>query len=76
MIIYGNTTLKNPKFIHHCTLSWTDDNILETVAAGLIETFGLPGDKYIGDFGPQWVTWSFRDPKDAVFFKLKFGAAV
>ena len=57
-------------------MPWTDDNILEKVAVDLIELFGLPGKKYIGDMGPQWVTWSFRDPKDAMFFKLKFGELI
>ena len=34
--------------------------------------FGCPGDKFVTDIGPEAMTWSFRDPKDAFIFKLKF----
>jgi hypothetical protein len=37
-----------------------------------IELFGCPGDKFVTDIGPDKMTWSFRDPKDAFIFKLKF----
>lgn len=76
MNIYGNTTLKEPEYIYHCTITWTDDARLEIACIELIKLFGLPGDRYIADLGAQWVTWSFQDSKDAVFFKLKFGEVV
>jgi hypothetical protein len=38
-----------------------------------MEIFGLPGARYITDISEQSMTWSFCNPQDAVFFKLKFG---
>jgi len=38
-----------------------------------VETFGLPGDRYITDISTEHMTWFFREDKDAVFMKLKFG---
>jgi hypothetical protein len=43
------------------------------VAAEAMELFGLPGDRYITDIGEHSMIWSFKDPRDAVLFKLKFG---
>jgi hypothetical protein len=35
--------------------------------------FGLPGDRYITDISEFSMVWSFKDPRDAILFKLKFG---
>jgi len=37
-----------------------------------IDLFGLPGDRYITDISTEWMDWIFKDPKDAIIFKLKF----
>ena len=72
--------MKKPKYIYHCELPWTKwaNNLYlwNVVAANAVEFFGLPGDRYITDIGEHAMIWSFRDPKDAVFFKLKFGEAI
>ena len=75
-ITYGKTTLQESKYCHHCNLPWTDwaNNLYlwNVVAAEAVEFFGLPGDRYITDISEHKLTWSFRDPKDALLFKLKF----
>ena len=38
-----------------------------------IETFGLPGYRYITDISAERMKWSFKDPKDALMFKLRWG---
>ena len=48
----------------------------DTLCAEAVELFGLPGDRYITDISEFSMTWSFRDDKDAVLFRLKFGEAV
>lgn len=76
MIIYGNITLRDPKFQHHCTIPWVSRGLptkWNMIAADAVDLFGLPGDRYITDIGEQWMTFSFQDSKDAVLFKLKFG---
>jgi hypothetical protein len=40
--------------------------------ARCVEVFGLPGDRFITDIGPEAMTWAFRDDRDALIFKLKF----
>ena len=37
-----------------------------------IETFGLPGVRYITDISMDRMVWSFKDPKDALMFKLRW----
>jgi len=68
--------LREPEYTYHCELPWIDwaNNLYlwNVVTAEAVEIFGLPGDRYITDIGDQAYIWSFRDPKDAVFFKLKF----
>ena len=44
----------------------------DEIAIYAIETFGLPGDRYITDIAPERMKWSFRDPKDALMFKLRW----
>jgi hypothetical protein len=39
-----------------------------------VETFGLPGDRYVTDISTEHMTWFFRSDRDAVFMKLKYGA--
>ena len=69
--------MREPKYCHHCTIPWVSrTNPLyywDTLTADALEMFGLPGARYITDISEFSMTWSFRDPKDAVFFILKFG---
>jgi hypothetical protein len=37
-----------------------------------IEMFGLPGDRFITDISEHAMTWTFRDSRDALLFKLRF----
>lgn len=48
----------------------------DEVATWVIEHHGLPGDKYITDMSPDWMTWSFRDSRDAFFMRLRFGEVI
>ena len=76
MLIYRNITLRDPEFNHPVTVYWGrgDDTMdyWDRLCIASIELFGCPGDKFITDIGPDKMTWSFRDPKDAFIFKLKF----
>ena len=47
---------------------WTD------ISVWTIETFGLPGTRYITDISTDHMTWFFRTAQDAVFMQLKFGS--
>ena len=80
MNIYGNTTLREPEYVHHCTIPWVKrDNPLfywDTVCANAVDLFGLPGDRYITDISEHSMTWSFRSDHDAVLFRLKFSEAI
>ena len=44
----------------------------DQVCIHTIELFGLPGKRYITDIGSESMDWIFKDPKDALIFKLKF----
>jgi hypothetical protein len=78
---YKKTTLKNSEFLYPVNIKWGSDG-LETitqwdqVCIWGIETFGLPGEKYVTDINDNSMTWMFRDPQDAVFFKLKFSESI
>ena len=73
--------MREPEYSHHCTIPWTNwasDSLYmwNVIAAEAMELFGLPGDRYITDIGEHSMIWSFKDPRDAVLFKLKFSEAV
>ena len=69
--------MREPEYRYHCKLPWTDwsNNLYlwNVVSAEAVEFFGLPGDRYVTDIREHELIWSFRDSKDAIFFKLKFG---
>ena len=75
-ITYGNTILTDPEFAYPVTVYWGrgSDTMAywDRLCIASIEMFGCPGDKFITDIGPDKMTWSFRDSKDAFIFKLKF----
>ena len=41
--------------------------------ATIMETFGLPGDKYFTSVNEDYMLFSFVDPKDAMMAKLMIG---
>jgi hypothetical protein len=74
---YGNSTLQDSKFACPVTIEWGAGAENETqwnnIAAWVIETFGLPGDRYTTDISTEHMTWFFKSDQDAVFMKLKYG---
>jgi len=68
--------LKDPEFAYPVTVYWGrgDDTMdyWDRLCVASIELFGRPGDKFVTDISADRMTWSFRDPKDAFIFKLKF----
>jgi hypothetical protein len=71
--------LKDPKYPHGAKIVWGRplDTITQwdEVAAWGIETFGLPGDRYITDININEMIWWFRDPCDQILFTLRNGSA-
>jgi len=51
---------------HNDVLSW------DRICTDAVELFGLPGERYITDLGGNSMDWIFRNPQDALLFKLKF----
>ena len=45
----------------------------DEVSIWTIEQFGLPGQEYVTDMTADYMTWSFKDPYNAVLFRLKYG---
>jgi hypothetical protein len=80
MNILGVPTLTEIGYDHHVRIwGWhyatkRDLTIPEwdEISIYAIERFGLPGDRYITDIGPERMKWSFRDPRDALMFKLRW----
>jgi len=67
--------LRDPEYTHRVRVALCDnDNIphWDEICIQAIELFGLPGGRYITDIGGNCMDWIFKDPKDALVFKLKF----
>ena len=67
--------MRDPEFTHpvRITMRHNDDIMAwDEVCYKSIDLFGLPGDRYITDISTEWMDWIFKDPKDALIFKLKF----
>jgi hypothetical protein len=58
-------------------LNNTTDSVTQwnDIATWGIETFGLPGDRYITDTNINNMTWWFKEPRDQTLFVLKYGFA-
>ena len=71
--------LQDPEFSHGAHLAWGRpyDTITkwDSVATWGIETFGLPGDRYITEINLNEMVWWFRDPQDRLLFVLRNGQA-
>ena len=84
IITSGNIGLKNPNYPFGCSLKhnlaargrhgttmiWWD-----SVGAWAIETFGLPGDKFITEIHHEFMVFWFCTEEDAMLFMLRFGQA-
>ena len=77
MTTLGRHILREAGYDWPVTILWGAGAENETqwndISCWCIETFGLPGDRYITDISTQHMTWFFRQAKDAVFMTLKFG---
>ena len=61
---------------HHVAVWWSEGmrgvSAWDDVCIYAIEHYGLPGDRFITDISADRMIWSFRDPKDALMFKLRW----
>jgi hypothetical protein len=68
--------MRDPEFAYPVTVRWGRGSdtmdYWNGICVASIEMFGLPGDRFVTDIGPEAMTWSFRDDRDALIFKLKF----
>ena len=75
--ISGNDTLRESGYNYPVTIMWGVGAENETqwndISIWCVETFGLPGDRYITDISTEHMTWFFRSDQDAVFMQLKYG---
>ena len=75
MIILKRPILRDPEYTYNVTVRLNNpDDIIgwDEVCIHTIELFGLPGDRYITDISRESMDWIFKDPQDALLFKLKF----
>jgi hypothetical protein len=74
----GRPILRESEYSHSVTILWGAGAENETqwndIAVWCMETFGLPGDRYVTDISSEHMTWFFRVQQDAVFMRLKFGS--
>jgi hypothetical protein len=70
--------LREPGFKHPVTINWgpgaENDTQWNDISIWVVESFGLPGDRYITDISTTDMTWFFREIKDAAWMRLRFGA--
>jgi hypothetical protein len=78
-VSYKLTGLQDPDFSHGAHLAWGRpyDTITkwDEVSIWGIETFGLPGNRYITEININEMVWWFRDPQDRLLFVLRNGQA-
>lgn len=71
--------MQDPDFPHGAQIRWGHHAKTETqwdqIATWGIETFGLPGDRYITHVNVNDMVWWFRDPRDQTLFVLRNGQA-
>ena len=71
--------LRDPEFPHGAQIRWgrqfSAEDHWDDVATWGLETFGLPGDRYVTDVNVNDMTWWFRDPRDQTLFVLRNGLA-
>ena len=61
---------------HHVAVWWNEKTgtiaAWDNVCVYALEHFGLPGQRYITDISEHRMIWSFKDPRDALMFKLRW----
>ena len=68
--------MKSTEHTHGLTLHWKQNDYMELWnlrLARVVELFGLPGDRYITEASANDMTFWFRDPNDALLFRLCHG---
>lgn len=64
-------------FVHGARIKWgrSYDSIIkwDEVATWGLETFGLPGDRYVTEVTINEMIWWFREPADQILFTLRNG---
>lgn len=72
--------MRESGFDHPVSIAWGPgaDSMSkwDEISIWVVETYGLPGDKYITDIDITDMTWFFRQDRDAAWMRLKFGALV
>lgn len=66
--------LDTNKFPYTVKISWRlgdDINRWDKICADCVESYGLPGDKYITSASAKNMSFYFKDEKDALWFRLK-----
>lgn len=61
------------KFPYGVRISWRKGDEIsrwDKVCAECVETYGLPGDKYITTVYADYMTFFFKDQRDALWFRL------
>lgn len=71
--------MQDPEFPHGAQIQWgrqfSNQRQWDEIATWGLETFGLPGDRYVTDVNVNDMTWWFRDPRDQTLFVLRNGLA-
>jgi hypothetical protein len=66
--------IDNNKFPYTVKISWRlgdDVNRWDKICADCVESYGLPGDKFITSVSAENMSFYFKDEKDALWFRLK-----
>jgi hypothetical protein len=76
MNILKRPTLREPEYIHHVQIDWSHEmrwiSRWDEICIYAIEHYGLPGKNYITDMSADRMIWSFRNPQNALMFKLRW----
>ena len=68
--------MTEPGYDYHVRVNWSKEinkpSRWDDVCIYAIEHYGLPGKNYITDMSVDRMVWSFRDPRDALMFKLRW----
>ena len=68
--------MQSAEHLYGMTLDWESNDVMELWnqrTAQVVELFGLPGDRYVTDVSANDMTFWFRDPHDALLFRLCHG---
>lgn len=73
--------MRDAGYLHHIRVDWghpgsTTVDDWDEIAIWVIDQFGLPGGEYITDLSPDYMTWSFRDRRNAFLMRLRFAEVI